>query len=79
MKYYYNLQKSIAEVGRWLTENAEEIATTIEYQRGTRIVIDYSAMDEICPQITIEKEFISKGATDALYDKGNAASAQKSR
>ena len=67
MKYAHKLQNSIAEVGRWITENAEELATTIDGQLETKITIVFDGSgEEVSPTIKIEKDFISIKATEKL-------------
>lgn len=60
-----NLANSIREVGRWVTENADDIAGTTELRTYLRIVISYDWGEQI-PGIAIERGHVCKEAVKAL-------------
>ena len=59
------LSNSIREAGRWITENADDIAGATDLRTHLSITIDYQ-WDNISPEITIERSHHCSEASKAL-------------
>jgi hypothetical protein len=67
-KYRDKIAKSLKEVGKWIENNANELATGIEGRVSMDIWIRYKldVLDEITPSVSVTYDYIAKKAVEEM-------------
>lgn len=71
-EFQRRLARSIDKIGRWLTDNAEGIAGSVEGRRSLDIHLSWECSgNEIAPTININSDFLCFEAIDEMHRKEN--------
>lgn len=71
-EFQRRLARSIDKIGRWLTDNAEGIAGSVEGRRSLDIHLSWECSgNEITPTINIDSDFLCFEAINEMHRKEN--------
>lgn len=63
-----NIKASIEEIGKWLIENADNLALNVKGKRSMSINVDFDfTLEQLSPEISLMYDLIDHKAVNELY------------